>query len=460
MREMNFNQSLSRNLLKDLRIGRFDEKTAKVEKLELANTPKFNIDSIIEKLAQGDKSALEELEKAGISYTYTERDNSYTVKFSYAASNYVVCCANANNGGSSIPTEGVTDENTTSVTPSNPENPTPDVDSTADSEPKGNIPDYSEGFDYSGIKDIDKPFETEDKINLNNMGEHILDEYKSALGLSSLAKRHSKLLDSMSQMKEQLHSYIKAQLEAKGLVYDKAFVEKVLNKLITDIVSIVDCQISNGTRSMRIDFSVPTVVFKDGTLVKPQDSKLLTPRDCVNLLVGFVKQSFSSDHQNSIYKFKFDIDNPQEREEDGLSKWEQIAYNDGSLFDPNSLINFNCLSRRYDNCLMDTDDYFLTEDEKKLKRIFRMLNGAVNSATSDKNEVKDYLRVYSEHLQKVYKQQYGDKLSDNSISYIIDSSMNKTLNSLKPDNDGLYSIEDVLNSLLSTADKMIENAIK
>ncbi len=365
--------------------------TVNVQPSGTSSNSDVDIDKIIDRLMDGDTSDLETLKNVCTYFCIDRSDNGYTISFTYQGKSYHLVYTNANAYNSS----GVSDNKTplseylqkmAEIKQSTLNNYSVS-DNTSDNNQKTTPIDYSNEFDYSGISGLDNSV----KDNSNN-----------------------NLLASMSQIKEQLQQYIKSQMEARGLKYDESFVNKKLNQIITQIADIAINQ-SNTSNGAYEAYSTEALI---------SNYKLDTVNDCINTLIDFVKKSFEAQ----------DI----KLQDDPLYFKTAMLIKD--MFNPDKEI----ISQTQNKVLEETADFFLTDDEIKLKEALRAARHTNICAHADtKENTLDYLRVYADYMKNVLKQNYPN-LTDERISTIIENSKQTTESVMKPEPDGSYDLGDIL----------------
>ena len=99
--------------------------------------------------------------------------------------------------------------------------------------------------------------------------------------------------------------------------------------------------------------------------------------------------------------------------------------------------------------MLDTADYFLTDEEKEMKFVMKVTDNEYSSyGTSDKTKLFGYIDTYAKHLEKVIRHRHPS-LSDTQITSIMTDAKNKVKYSdlPKPNENGIYSIDDILAKL-------------
>ncbi len=193
----------------------------------------------------------------------------------------------------------------------------------------------------------------------------------------------------LEPLKEQMHAYVKKQLEAAGLTYNQEIVEKQLNVIIS---RIVDSQVSSDSRLIRLD-SDPSV--------RPQEFNLQASIELILLLIDQTINKDIARENTSSYIFRFDTRGYDSFVNDGL--------------EPDA-----------DNKLLNTADYFLTEEEKQLKELMEQKNSLTKNITGTKEELSAQLDIFALHTKNYLKSQYN--LSDTEIAEIIEKAKIQTLN--------------------------------
>ena len=101
-----------------------------------------------------------------------------------------------------------------------------------------------------------------------------------------------------------------------------------------------------------------------------------------------------------------------------------------------------------DHYLLETADYFLSDEEKEMKEVLEIVNGTASSypAVYSKEEAIGYIDTYSEHLNKELRHQYllmPESEFDITMDFLITSFKVKSIP--EPDeNLGIIFIQDVL----------------
>ena len=268
-------------------------------------------------------------------------------------------------------------------------------------------PDYSGKVDDSGIENLDKPVAelwVEDDITKD------YSRSASAMGVvkmaTTLSKKdidsgaYDKLLQNLAQIKEQLHAYVKAQLEAQGKEYNQADVEKELNYIISDVVNL----------------AIAINVSANSAASHCADYQLKTVQDCVAYIAARVDEKLAS----------------------------------GEEFGDTA----KSLSLSDDYKLLGTADVFLTEDQKELKEILELLGNDNKQRSCSKELALDALEIYAQHLKNCLIEDEPN-LSANEISNIVDKLVETITSSgienyIKEEN-GLYDVKQMLLSLATRA---------
>ena len=75
--------------------------------------------------------------------------------------------------------------------------------------------------------------------------------------------------------------------------------------------------------------------------------------------------------------------------------------------------------------MLDTADYFLTDEEKEMKFVMKVTDNEYSSyGTSDKTKLFGYIDTYAKHLEKVIRHRHPS-LSDTQITSIMTDAKNK-----------------------------------
>ena len=99
--------------------------------------------------------------------------------------------------------------------------------------------------------------------------------------------------------------------------------------------------------------------------------------------------------------------------------------------------------------MLDTADYFLTDEEKEMKFVMKVTDNEYSSyGTSDKTKLFGYIDTYAKHMEKVIRHRHPS-LSDTQITSIMTDAKNKVKYSdlPNPNENGIYSIDDTLAKL-------------
>lgn len=200
-----------------------------------------------------------------------------------------------------------------------------------------------------------------------------------------------KLFAQVETMKPQFLEYIREQLVAQGKEYNESAAEKYLDVFITKAVQ------SYGDGSYKYGFN---------SINLPQNP---TFEDLVN----YIKEKIDSEIDSTTL---------------GISPFsgEQDYY-------------------ALDYYLVDTADFFLTEDEKKMKKVMEFVTDGIYHGTEDLDLLEEYLETYSKHVAKILKKE-NPELTEQQINSIIEDVLNETIvtNSPEKDDRNLYCINGIL----------------
>lgn len=377
-------------------------------KIQEINPPKVDTDSINDRLGKGDKTALKELEAQKIAYTLAENASGYTVKYSYNGTNYTI-------------TYYAKEE----ITEAKPEKPFTGETTGTESGEVPALPETEEPlFDYS---DVDKDAKAEDFYNEDN----ISDDKKFTMILGGKGDVDSGAWDNLfaelEKMKPQLMDYMKQQLESVGRVYDEEKAEKIINRLITQAVE-------------RIPQDGVAWSYSLSGIGDPASNRLPekpTIEDLMNYMKNCLDLTPDKEGNGVFAQLINTVSTGYERD------FERKA-DDGKL-------KINSYSPYYeeDGYLLDTADYFLTDEEKEMKFVMKVTDNEYSSyGTSDKTKLFGYIDTYAKHMEKVIRHRHPS-LSDTQITSIMTDAKNKVKYSdlPKPNENGIYSIDDTLAKL-------------
>lgn len=481
--------------LKNSILSRFKEcslafREVAVNKTKETAATEVDTASINERLGKGDKTALNELDAQGIPYTLTETGSGYKVKYSYEGTDYTItyyASARPETEQEKTPESTIvpgslaqkTDEkfsiesvnvpeytlevlqNTYGFTTSQIEEHFDYIDFDNGTVPGSGgwilktgrvvngvvintIEDLLEAlnknttqgneavsentettFDYSGVN---KDAKAEDFYNENN----IPDDKKFTMILGRKGDVDSGAWDNLfaelEKMKPQLKEYLRQQLESVGRVYDEEKAEKIINILITQSVKRIpqegafwSVSVSGiGDPAMKQLPENPTIEDLMNYMKNCLD---LTPEEKENGIFTQMVNTISSGYEH-IFELAEDEEN---------------------------ILKVNTYSSYYeeDGYLLNTADYFLTDEEKEMKFVMQVTDSEYSSyGTSDKTKLFGYIDTYAKHLEKVIRHRHPS-LSDTQITSIMTDAKNKVKYSdlPKPNENGIYSIDDTLAKL-------------
>ncbi len=467
------------------------ETAQKVEKV--SETAKFDIDSVNERLGAGDKDALKELEAQKISYSLIENANGYTVKYSYEGNNYTIVyfapeTPETDNGGGtgnvgvtegSDTTDGINDSYVP-VTPEKPEDvEEPEVPVTPEEPEDTEEPDFV--FDYSSAG-VDEDVKAEDLYNEDKVENRELKFLDSISNVDSDvdAGGWDDLFAELEKMKPQLKEYMKQQLEKYGFIYDEETADKLLNEFITQAVKELISQLRNEDKDNQISIAKQIDAIKD---VVPSE-----PLETVEDLVNYIKDQLDLTKKETDPKKETDDlynisplhvnENETETETPYTDRWYLDLFEmsdkteDSEKTEDPDKTKLNYVTIGTGNnpdysiyldeggYLLDTADYFLTEEEKELKEILEMVEGRTAGPLVDnKDEAVEYIDKYAEYLRKVLGHRYGLMPSEefNQVFNNIVSSF-KSGEALEPNDLGVIIIRDALQEFDKQVRVGMENA--
>lgn len=433
----------------------------------------FDIDSVNERLGAGDKDALKELEAQKISYSLIENANGYTVKYSYEGNNYTIVyfapeTPETDNGGGtgnlgvtedSDTTDGINDSYVP-VTPEKPEDvEEPEVPVTPEEPEDTEEPDFV--FDYSSAG-VDEDVKAEDLYNEDNKvkdNELKLLDIISNVDSDVDAGGWNDLFAELEKMKPQLKEYMKQQLEKYGFIYDEETADKLLNEFITQAVKELISQLRNEDKDNQILIAKQIDAIKD---VVPSE-----PLETVEDLVNYIKDQLDLTKKDDSTAYNKDSILVNKYDKPYADKWYLDLFEKTEENKEDSIIEFASANNpNYSiyldegGYLLDTADYFLTEDEKELKEILEMVRGRKSGpGVTNKDEAIEYIDKYAEYLRKVLGHRYGLMPSEefNQVFNNIVSSF-KSGEALEPNDLGVISIRDALKEFDKQVRVGMENA--
>lgn len=448
--------------------------------------PQVDIEAINDRIQAGDKEALKELDELGISYTLTQDSSGgYTVEYKYGDKNYTVRYYAPPSSTPSIAQkeeyssqdsliskylqryDTLYDSTNAAFKGENPVNETEEPEAADTSTP---VPDEAEDvsqtspdtteettpteekdyeFDYS-TAGVDETVAAEELYNEDNVEKSDITLAMEGLGVASPVNTDvdsgawDDLFAELEKMKPQLKEYLKQQLEANGYIYDEETADKLLNKFITEGVDalITDIRMEYAEENGR-GF---TALFG----AREPENRLKTVEDIVNYIKDQIDLSpetpedntFAS-HINAIKKTYADSwytslfeRSPEAEYEDPIFAMEKLTDDDY-----NSYIDG-------DHYLLETADYFLSDEEKEMKEVLEIVNGTASSypAVYSKEEAIGYIDTYSEHLNKELRHKYflmPESEFDITMDFLITSFKVKSIP--EPDeNLGIIFIQEVL----------------
>ena len=210
----------------------------------------------------------------------------------------------------------------------------------------------------------------------------------------------------LEPLKEQMHAYVKKQLEAAGLTYNQEIVEKQLNMIISQTVK------SNGLYVDMLE-TMSTAFGVEANVKKTDLSKYITDiLDRIDVCLYYDTEVRSESLKGQLINMIAPSENIYSFIEDGLTPYEDLR-------------------------LVNTDDYFLTEEEKQLKDAMPARKGMEMEyilGAGDKAAASARIDIFSSHTAKYLKNQYN--LSDAEIEGIIEKAKTYVLNLL--DNESVF----------------------
>ena len=416
--------------------------SSKVEYVNEKPVQEFNVDDINEQLGKGNLDILQELDKNQIPYTLAERSNGYTVKYSYKGTNYTIAYYAPQNSGNAVNNDSNTvsgnenseaTEETESPTVSENEDIPEETPAVEQPETDDTQNDVGYEFDFSNIDNLDEPVIAVRKPNST-------EAYKSSnISLSEIDD--DRVLDGIfkeiEKIKPQIKEYIKTKLEEYGCPehYNGEIVEQYLNSLITKVVTYAAN--SNLREQSPILSALNDFSSKSTYGISLPDSPTL--KDTINYIIESIDSILDRVKPSSNIKEMLD---------------RISTLNNNTLFNTNYLV--------YGENLLNTADYFLTNEEKKLKETLQIAQRSSKSyITNDKNEVVEHLDTYSAYMNLRLETAFPDnpeiidKILANAKTYVLNNMENYRLEPPFPDD-----YYDVTNILKDYEDKCLELADK
>ena len=445
------------------------ESDIKVKKV--SDTAEFDIDSVNERLGAGDKDALKELEAQKISYSLIENANGYTVKYSYEGNNYTIVyfapeTPETDNGGGtgnlgvtedSDTTDGINDSYVP-ITPEKPEDvEEPEVPVIPEEPENVEEPDFV--FDYSSAG-VDEDVKAEDFYNEDKVENRELKYLDIISNVDSDvdAGGWDDLFAELEKMKPQLKEYMKQQLEKYGFIYDEETADKLLNQFITEAVETLISDLRHEEFNNQANSW--NMVSYESKFSSPHE-----PLETVEDLINYIKDKLdlTKEETGSQYNMSSLVD---KNETPYANKWYlDLFENTGENKEQDNMVAIN-VAHNSDysvyldegEYLLETADYFLTEDEKELKEILEMVRGYKSGpGVTNKDEAIEYIDKYAEYLRKVLGHRYGLMPTEefNQVFNNIVSSF-KSGDALEPNDAGIIIISEMLQKF----DKQVEEEIQ
>ena len=363
------------------------------KEVTLIDSPVYQVqdlEALNERIGKGDKSALKELEQKGIPYAIKEDDNGFTVNYSYNGNNYTIVYISPNSQNNEI---------------QNPEIPQEETLDTVEEQPEKNDVS-SEILPNLENSDINVDANAADFYNSNKISEN---ELKTSLGTKSFVDYGGwdSLFQELEKIKPQLLDYIKMKVEEKGLTFDKEKAEKYIEVFMTRAVELIPIE----GQDVKINFNEVRL---------PKEP---TIGDIINYIKERIDKEVDLTNKDSILEL----------------------FNKNNLyhaFSEEEINNFTDL----DKYLLYTADYFLTDEEKEMKFVMKLMANESSYSVSSKDQLLDYINTYAKHVKKVLIAQY-ENLTEMQIDKIIKKAVNLINNSVKPSEEGFYCVYDSLTML-------------
>lgn len=246
-----------------------------------------------------------------------------------------------------------------------------------------------------------------------------------------------KALDALDQLRPQLHEYIKAQLEAKDIEYNKETVDKFIDYFISKSVE------------MAISMSgFPLVQTADNweDCGKSSNGSTFKMSVVVSALLSMIDGELGIGSKYTAFGFK------------------QTPHSAPQAFSEESWNETFDLNRHK---VQDTADKFLNSDEKMLKTVLVGLempdDGAFGeTTTSTKYTVQHVLELYQDTVKGYLKTTYSD-LNDEQINDILSKAMTeimKDVDSMKIGtgmNKGKYNLEQIVQNYGAVCEEILKS---
>ena len=284
-------------------------------------------------------------------------------------------------------------------------------------------PDTDPRFDYSVVDDLNTPI-----IDLYNDN---VEESDSILFKKIAANNqrynvngggYDDVLREISNIKPQLTDYIKQKLEELGYAssYNSEVVDKFLNTFISEAVN-------SALKTTQMNSIVEGVGIKTGKYTSP--------------IINSISPSYQSENPTTADVINYVIKLIDQK----LVFLKPAASgSDSSTTNPDPFPKSYVESGDY---LLDTADYFLSEDEIKLKEAISAAETGGTILTEDKNEVTEWIDIYSQRIRWTLQNQYP--FISESHNSILNEAKNHVLNNidnyrLDPPLDYIYNIGSIL----------------
>ena len=405
-------------------------KNFEVKTIETSEKPKeevFDAESVNERLGNGDLEALEELEKHKITYQLEENANGYKVKYSYEGTNYTIVCYGKSNasGGNNNTDDSKDDGHTlldsylnrfTGTITINPEwnddinyeskypsvgapdtgaPVNPPVEDSVE-EPEANPPvnppvdepvdtpeEDSYRFDYEAAG-VDKDANIADFWNGDPSDKELL----GLLYGHEITSGWDALLAELDKMRPQLLEYLKSVLETLGLEFDSTAADKYIDICLTmcTLNILGDDAYKNPTFGNSLngpDYSPNTTA---------------TIEDIINSIKENIEACIPDSSTNVNGK-----NSDKTSGEAGLIEFKSIGF---ALPSVQSFFKGDYINNG--EYLLYTDDYFLTENEQKLKECLGVKEIYENGGNSWRRlvDVQEYIDCYAELYKNILQEEF------------------------------------------------------
>lgn len=249
-------------------------------------------------------------------------------------------------------------------------------------------------IDFSGVN---KETRVKDLSDDDKFGKYLLvptDEVDSGA---------DKIFAELDKIKPQLLEYLKSRMKSLGI--DTKWAEQILDKILTDAVK----------DAYKIDFSFEGAV-KLSSSNKPELAENPTIEDLVNYCKSLIDYEYPANDDNNL-----------------MSLFQKGLKSSG-------IIEIGYAEDQY---LLATADYFLTDEEKQLKEVMKILRDKNESETlvQDTQKLNDYIDTCEIHMLNVLKHRYPYE-SEEQLKTLIQTVRSSLY--IAPNSNGEYVLDSIL----------------